>query len=128
MESSKWEDPKIRTLSGIVFLAGAWLLITAFAFSYSSSALLWNQFIGGIVIAVLAIGRYMARSAVWMSWLNALVSAWLIIAVATMSMTTSARWVGFIGSIVAFVFALANTASPAENRGGIQHHHGHPAM
>jgi hypothetical protein len=126
MDNSRWEDPKIRTLSGIVFLAGAWLLISAFAFSYSSSALLWNQFIGGIVIAVLALVRYAARSAVWASWVNALVSAWLIIAVATMSLTASARWCGFIGSIVAFVLALANTASPAPTTHRM--HHGHPAM
>jgi len=127
MDNSRWEDPRIRGLSGIIFLAGAWLIITAYAFNYTSTAFIWNQVVGGIVIAILAIVRYSARSAVWASWLNVLVSAWLIIATATMALTAAARWSGFIGSIVAFVLSLANVASPAETTDHHHLHHGHPA-
>lgn len=125
MENSKWDDPRIRGLSGIVFLAGVWLIISAYIFSYNSTALIWNQVVGGIIIAVLAIVRYVARGATWASWVNALVSAWLIIATATMGLTASARWCGFIGSVVAFVLALANTSSPSQTT--YHMHHGHPA-
>lgn len=124
MENSRWDDTRIRSLSGIVFLAGIWLIISAYIFNYSSTAFIWNQVVGGIVIAVLAIVRYLARGALWASWLNALVSAWLIIASLTMSQTTAALWAGLIGSVVAFVLALANTSSPAHTH----LHHGHPAM
>lgn len=125
MENSRWEDPRIRSLSGIVFLAGVWLIISAYIFNYTSTAFIWNQVVGGIVIAVLALVRYAFRSAVWASWLNALVSAWLIIATLTMSQTTAALWSGLVGSVVAFVLALANTTRPAETTHHL--HHGHPA-
>lgn len=118
------DNTSTRSLSVIVFLAGIWLIISPFILSYSSSGVQWDQFIFGIIIAVLAAIRFFANSAHWASWLAALAGLWMIIApYAISTASTGARWASVIGGIVALVVALVNTNTSTQTH----IHHGHPA-
>jgi hypothetical protein len=116
-----------RSFSGIVFLAGVWLIISPFILSYGSGAVTWNQVIFGVIIAILGIIRYNALSAVWASWLSALAGLWMITAPFDIaSATGAARWSSTIAGLVTLLLSLAITSSPSVQTTHL--HNGHPAM
>lgn len=127
-EIAKQEDMQTRSLSGIVFLSGIWLTISPFIFSYSASGMKWDQFAFGIAIALLAIIRYFATSALWSSWLSALFGLWMIVAPFVVNgASTAVYWSSIIGGLVALILSLAATASYTPSH-HLSHHRGHPAM
>ncbi|WP_406630485.1 SPW repeat protein [Amycolatopsis sp. WGS_07] len=67
------------------FLAGAWLVIAAFAYSYaftlSEAAGFWNSLLCGIVVAVVALVRFgLPERARWLGLVNVAIGFWLIAA------------------------------------------------
>lgn len=71
--------------SGLAFLAGVWLVLAPFALDYQNTGPgfngRWNDIILGVAIALLALTRSFApHRVVWMSWVNVVLGAWLIIA------------------------------------------------
>lgn len=120
-------DMQTRSFSGIVFLAGIWLVISPFILGYGSSTTAWNQIIFGAVIAILGIIRYSALSAVWASWLSALAGLWMIVVPFVIaSATTAAHWSGVIAGLVTLVLSLATTSSSSMQTTDL--HRSHPAM
>jgi hypothetical protein len=66
------------------FVAGAWLVVAAFLFSYSvtlaGTAGFWNILLCGVVIAVVAAVRLVApRAAGWLGLVNVVLGCWLIV-------------------------------------------------
>jgi hypothetical protein len=120
------EAMQTRSFSGIVFLAGIWLIISPFILGYNSAGVTWDQVIFGIIIAILGIIRYSALSAVWASWLSALAGLWMVIAPFAISGASgAARWSSVIAGLVTLILSLAITNSPAETP---NMHRTHPVM
>lgn len=71
---------EVRTLSGLNFILGVWLVISPYILNYNGSAAKWNQTIFGIVILVLAAARYLAPRFEMASWITGLSGLWMIIA------------------------------------------------
>jgi len=69
---------QLKIASGINFLAGVYLLISAWIAAPSSGSRA-NGIIFGIIVAILAATRYAESAGPWASWLNALIGIWLII-------------------------------------------------
>lgn len=72
----------IRAASGLNALAGLWLIVAPWVLGFSADAGggVWNAVIVGVIIAVLAAARFFgAYGAAWMSWVNALLGAWVVI-------------------------------------------------
>jgi hypothetical protein len=71
---------QVATASGLDVLAGIWLLISPFAIGRASDAAMINNVTCGAVIAILALIRFFnpAGRAIWLSWLNAIIGAWLL--------------------------------------------------
>ena len=72
-----------RGASGILILTGIWLIIAPFILGYTNiQQAQWNDIVVGAVIAILAAARTFSGSlrAAWVSWLNAVLGFWLIIA------------------------------------------------
>lgn len=71
----------IRTASGINLVLGIWLILAPFILRYVVSSSVANDVTVGIIIAILAAIRiFGAYGAAWVSWLNAALGLWLIIA------------------------------------------------
>lgn len=68
----------LKTASGLNFLAGIYLIISAWIGSINGAER-WNGIIAGIVVAVLAASRFAESTGPWASWLNALIGIWLIV-------------------------------------------------
>jgi hypothetical protein len=107
---------QVRWASGVNVLAGLWMIISPFVLGYSNlSGALWSDVIVGIAIAVVAAIR--AGGAVdqpWLSWVNALLGAWLIVSPWVLGFADSANalWNNvIIGVIVLVLGAWSGFAS-----------------
>jgi hypothetical protein len=70
----------INGASGVHLLAGAWLIISPFALSFSQvPSAMWNNVACGIAIAVLAITRLNAIDHLSWSWAMLLLAVWVIL-------------------------------------------------
>lgn len=102
------EYGETRSVAGINFILGIWLIISPWIFSYTSGSAKWNQLAFGIVVAVLAAIRYMAPSQVWASWLNLLAGIWMIIAPFILSyQRTAAYWNEVLVGIAVALLSLS---------------------
>lgn len=115
----------IRTLSGINFILGIWLIISPWIFSYSTSQARWMSFVFGIVVLILGAIRYIAPTQSWASALNGLVGLWLIVAPFVLSYAkTSSYWNEVIVGIIVAILAFSNAGTVVHHTG---RHHGSPA-
>lgn len=69
---------QVKVASGLNFLAGIYLLISAWAAGATSGATA-NGIIFGIIVAILAATRFSGATGAWASWLDALIGVWMII-------------------------------------------------
>ena len=69
---------QVRVASGLNFLAGLYILLSAWIGGVNAGNKL-NGIIGGIVVVILAIARYSGRAGQWASWVIALIGIWFII-------------------------------------------------
>jgi hypothetical protein len=104
----------VTTASGLNILAGVWLIIAPWVLSYSNqSNAVWNEVVVGAVIALVAAARVAApRQWAELSWINATLGAWLIIAPFVLSYssagTPTARiyWNDILLGAIVLVLAL----------------------
>ncbi|MDB5161436.1 MAG: repeat protein, partial [Candidatus Saccharibacteria bacterium] len=84
----------IRSIAGLSFLVGAWLMVSPWIFGYSSGTARWNQFAFGAAVVVFSAVRYIFPSQAWVSWTNAITSFWLLVSPFILPgyMETSAYW------------------------------------
>ncbi|SDD35837.1 SPW repeat protein [Actinokineospora iranica] len=82
MTGARARDGFAATLpSGLVLLAGVWLIIAPFALGYPTGSPFWNDIVVGGVVAALALVRVaLPRSVAWLSLVNAALGFWLIAA------------------------------------------------
>lgn len=105
---------QIKSASGFNLLLGLWLIIAPFLLSYATSASRGNDITIGIIVALLAAFRLLGvYRAAWLSWLNALLGIWLIIAPFVLRYgSSSALWNDVIvGLFIAFLGLWSATAS-----------------
>lgn len=75
---------QLQWASGLNALAGIWLFVSAFVLP-PQGPMVSNNMILGAVVAVLAVIRLAgAYNQVWMSWVNAIIGVWLVIAPSAM--------------------------------------------
>lgn len=111
---------QLTIASGINAIAGIWLIVAPFLLGYSddSDNALWNDVIIGIAILVIAAIRvFGAYRAAALSWLNAVLGAWLILApfILDYSEHDTPLWNDIIvGVIVLVAGAWSALASPTD--------------
>lgn len=108
-------DPRDQTTmaSGINLLAGIWLLISPWVFG-AAEGTLWNAVIVGIVIAAIAAMRlYGGTSAPGLSWVNAVLGAWMIAAPFVLDYTGNAgmTWNSVIVGLIVLIFGIVSATS-----------------
>ena len=107
------ERREIALWSGLNVLAGAWLVIAPWVLGYWTSDPRWNDVACGAAIALLAVIRLAgAFRASWLSWINALIGAWVFIAAFTIDRSATAAWNdAIVGAVVFLVAAMSADAS-----------------
>jgi len=117
----------IQSISIINLILGAWLIVSPFWLSYTSSAAKWNQVVVGVVVGVVVVVlaglRALAPRQQWLSFLTGLAMIWAIIAPFILSYNRSvAYWNEIIVAIVVGFLAFWNSGLHVHHT-----HHGHPA-
>ena len=121
MRTANTDTSQVKVASGLNFLAGIWIIISAWVYGaiYTSGSA-WNSIIVGIVIAVFAAIRFFSpRSAVGLSCINALLGIWMIISpwVYGYSSTNMARtWNSVIFGIIVLILGVWSAAATRNAR------------
>ncbi|HEU4585369.1 MAG TPA: SPW repeat protein [Gemmatimonadaceae bacterium] len=121
MRTADTDTSQVRVASGLNFLAGIWIIISAWVYGaiYTSGSA-WNSIIVGIVIAVFSAIRFFSpRSAVGLSWINALLGIWMIISpwVFGYAGTNTARmWNSVIFGIIVLILGVWSAAATRDTR------------
>jgi hypothetical protein len=101
---------QVRTASGLNIIAGIWTIISPWVYGFfNGTGSVWNNVIVGIVIAIFAAIRFFgAASAVWLSWINALLGIWLILSPWIYGYTTNTgrMWNSIIVGIIVLVLSV----------------------
>lgn len=105
---------RVMFFSLLNVIAGLWLLAAPFALSYFPGSTEYaNDLFFGAIIVALAGARFLgAYRAAWLSWVNAVVGIWLIVAPFVLNYTTSnARYNDIIIGVLVTIFAIASALS-----------------
>lgn len=108
---------QVKLASGLNVIAGIWEILAPFILGYSGFVTpTTNAIIVGLIVAVLAAIRFLgAYSAAWMSWLNAVLGVWLIVAPFILGYGNPARTndiiVGIVIAVLGAWSALATRPS-----------------
>jgi hypothetical protein len=114
-EQAQLRRNQVIAASGTNLLVGVWLICAPFALSYSGvSNALWNDIILGATIATLAGIRVLgAYRQTWLSWTNATLGCWLVIAPFVLGYSDVNNAVGndIVVGVVVLMFALWSAAA-----------------
>jgi hypothetical protein len=112
----------VRNMSIVNLILGLWLVVSPWLLGYDSSAAIWNQFVVGIVIAAMAIGRLAMPEQRWMSTVAGVAALWAIIAPFILSYNeATATWNEILVAIAVAIVAFSNASVTLGNR---MHHAG----
>jgi hypothetical protein len=114
-----WRD-EVRGLSGLNVIAGIWLIVAPWVLGYSPGDPRWNDIVFGAIVAILALLRATgAYRQAWLSWINALIGTWLIVAAFTIDHSTISSWNNLVVGAIVLGLALSSaeaTANPFSPR------------
>lgn len=117
-------DGSVRSMAGLNFLFGVWLIISPYILSYDTASSKWQQTIAGIVVVLASAVRYFAVEQVWASWVNVLAGLWMIITpFASNFQPMGARWNAVIFGILVGIIGLTNASQHHAAAGHTGRHH-----
>ena len=104
----------MKGLSWINFVLGLWLIVAGFVLSTASRAVMTEEIVIGIIIAVLSAISVTAVVS-WLSWLVALAGVWTLIAPGIISYVgmSASRANDVIVGIIVIVLGAARALSPS---------------
>jgi hypothetical protein len=112
---SRWRR-EIVWASGLNMLVGVWLVVSPSVLDYRPEDSAWNPVVCGAIVTVLAAIRVaVAWAASVLSWISALIGAWLFVSAFTLAESEQAAWNVGIGGVVVFSLAVWS-ASATEGR------------
>ena len=109
-----------RIASGLIILAGAWLLFTPLVISISGAALVSLFITGGVIVAAGLIQMF------WMSaipsWVTAVAAIWLFISAFAFTVSTAASVNEVVVALVTLVLASWDSIEANEVKMARHHH------
>jgi len=112
-----------KTVGGISLVAGLWLMLSSYFMSLGFSS---NEFVVGILVALFALVELSSmESVVWVSWVNGILGAWLVVAPFFLgAMAVGAIWNSVILGIIVLGVAIWGGMTSSSSTMGM----GHPKM
>ena len=108
-------------VSAINILAGLWLIVSTWIFGFvPDEGATWNSIIVGIVVAILAAGRFSRGVAArGLSWVNGVLAVWMIISPFVYGYATNPgrTWNSIVVGIIVLVVALASATGDERAEG-----------
>ncbi len=100
----------MKALSWINCLLGLWLIVSAFILSTGATAIMTEEIVLGIIIAVLAYASALVRPSSILSWIVALAGLWTLAApfVIDYAARSASRGNDMIVGVIVLVLGFAN--------------------
>lgn len=110
----------MMTTDGINIIAGLWLIAAPYLMGFAGTALATNSIIVGILVALVALIRFMyPTTTAGLDWVNVVLGIWLLFSPFVMGAVSMAgQWNSVIIGIVVGALALWSAITPTI-------HHGH---
>ena len=103
---------QVRVASGLNFLVGIYLLISAWI-GGANNGNVWNGVVFGIIVAILAATRFSGATGPWASWIDGLIGVWLIISPFILAYSGTAMTNDIVVGIIVVVLGVWSAlASP----------------
>jgi len=100
-----------KTASGLNFIAGIYLLISAWIAHVTAGGMA-NGIVFGIIVAILAASRFAGSTGPWASWLDALIGVWMILSPWVYGYADHAwKWNSIVVGIVMIVLGVWSALS-----------------
>lgn len=111
-----------NTVGSLSLLAGLWLVASAFFMNLGFTS---NEFVVGALVALFGIIEWSSsESTMWVSWVNGILGAWLIVSPLFLgAMAMGAIWNSVILGIIVLAAAIWGAMSSSSTMGM-----GHPKM
>lgn len=107
--------PPVRSSSGFNIVLGIWMLLSPFFLLFSdNSHVTWNNFLAGLLVMLLAIGRlFDPRGRRGWSWANCVLAVWLILSPFVLGFTDVAKamWNNIIVGILVLIVAWSSAGA-----------------
>ncbi len=109
---------EIKGSATIVALCGAWLLVSPIVLPYETGDAVWNPVLAGVAIMLLALVRVTVGIwHSWISWLNAILGAWIIASAFWLADSPAASWnQAAVGGAIIVLALLSGGATDAARR------------
>jgi hypothetical protein len=105
--------------SGANAVVGVWLVLSPFLLGYGDEDPVWNPIVAGAAVAAIAGVRVgLARRAHWLSWINALIGAWLFLSGFWLAESDQAQLNAWIAGVVVLLLAMWSATAEEENTVG----------
>jgi hypothetical protein len=102
----------VATASGLNAIAGIWLIIAPFVLNYRTGDPYWNDIVFGAAVLVMGgIRAFGAYRESWLSWLNALIGAWIFVSAFWLDRSARASWNDVILGVIVVVLALLSATA-----------------
>jgi hypothetical protein len=114
---------QVRWASGLNIVAGLWLIISPFVLAYSGMQnALWNDVIIGIAVAALAAiraGGWINQA--WLSWVNLVLGAWVLVSPWVLGFTgdQTALWNNVITGAIVLILGGWSALATGNGAGGV---------
>jgi hypothetical protein len=96
-------------------LAGIWLIIAPFVLGYGDGDPIWNDVVFGAIVGVIALVQLAgAYRAAWLSWIGAVIGAWIFAAAFWLDDTSTAQTNDIVLGAIVFVLAIAAATAGGE--------------
>lgn len=97
---------QVKVASGLNFIAGLYLLISAWANGATAGGTA-NGIVFGIIVAILAATRFSGATGPWASWIDALIGVWMILSPWVYGYADTAwKWNSIVVGIIMIVLGV----------------------
>jgi SPW repeat len=97
---------------GAYLVLGLWLIAAPFVLGYARGDRIWNDVVCGVIVtAVGALALVRDRDSPALTWVNAAVGMWLILAAYVLAASATAAWSDVVVGLTIFMLALLSAAA-----------------
>jgi hypothetical protein len=109
---------RMRVLSAVSMLLGAWLVIAPIVLAIPAGPFAWSGALAGVLIVIFSVVRFLSRHTAALSWGSAVIGAWVVMSPWVFDyLTAGFRTWSYVlaGGVVAVIAILSLTSSAANH-------------
>lgn len=108
MKGEKGTREELPEASRLNIMAGIWLVLSPYIFSFNDTAATWNSIIlGALIGGVAAVHWFWATRATWLDWADGILGLWLVVSPFVLMLGGAAGINNIILGVVVILLSIA---------------------